>query len=128
MLILLLILLLSACTGAETTIQIHNDTEADARKIEEVILANPKLLQAVAVFHNQDLISGLNLKTFSRFNKEKIEKDIRSALEDKYPELDVTVSADLKIFRETTKLLEEDDKEKLTKQLEKLKKLLREET
>ena len=120
--------MLSGCGRPENVVQIQNDTHADDKKVEDVILNNKRLVSAVAVFHDKELISGVTVKTFSRFNKQKIEKEVKKELEDIYPELDVTVSADNKIIIETTKLLNEEDQKKLDKKFKKIKSLLEEET
>lgn len=124
----LLILLLSGCVHPESVVQIQNDTNADDKKVEEVILNDKRLASAVAIFHDKELISGVTVKTFSRFRKQKIEKEVKKDLEEIYPEFDVTVSADNKIIKETTKLLNEEDKEKINKKVKKIKSLLEEET
>ena len=97
-------------------------------KAEEVFLNDDRLVSAVAVFNEKNIVSGVTVKTFSRFNKKKIEKDIKKSLEEDYPEFDVTVSADGKIIQETKKLLKQEDKEKLAKKIKKVKSLLEEET
>lgn len=125
---LVLILLLSGCIRTENVVQVHNDTGADDEKIEEVIVTNSSLISAVAIFHDKDLVTALNLKTFSRFKKEKIEEEVKKDLEKQYPEYKVTVSADHKILRETTKLLHEEEGEKVAEKLKELKSLLEEET
>lgn len=124
----LIILLLSGCIRPESEVQIQNDTNADVMKAEEVFLNDDRLVSAVAVFNEKNIVSGVTVKTFSRFNKKKIEKDIKKSLEEDYPEFDVTVSADGKIIQETKKLLKQEDKEKLAKKIKKVKSLLEEET
>ena len=123
-----MILMLSGCIRPENVVQIQNETHADDKKVEDIILNDERLVSAVAVFHDDELISGVTVKTFSRFHKEKIEKEIKKDLEKVYPELEITVSADNKIIKETTKLLDEEDQEKLDKKLKKIKSLLEEET
>ncbi len=49
-------------------------------------------------------------------------------MEKLYPEKDITVSADSKIWMETNKLIDSDDKKEIGKKIEKLKSLLKEET
>ena len=51
-------------------------------KAEEVFINDERLTSAVAVFHENDLITGVTLKTFSRFKKEKIEKELKKKLEE----------------------------------------------
>lgn len=123
-----LILLLSGCVRPESGVQIQNDTNVDVMKAEEVFLNDDRLVSAVAVFHEKDIVSGVTVKTFSRFHKKKIEKELKKSLEEDYPEFDVTISADGKIIQETRKLLKQEDTEKLAKKIKKVKSLLEEET
>lgn len=125
---IVLILLLSGCVRPESGIHIQNDAGADLKKAEEIFVEDERLKSVVAVFHGEDLVSGVTVKTFSRFHKEKIEKELKKKLESHYPEAKITVSADNKIIQETAKLLNEKDKEKLNKKLKKIKSLLEEET
>ena len=82
-------------------------------------------MQRLPYFHENDLITGVTVKTFSRFKKEKIEKELKKKLEKLYPEMDVTVSADSKIWMETNKLSIQDDKKDIGKKIEKLKSLIK---
>lgn len=125
-LMIFMLVLLYGCS--ENGIKIHNDSSGDVAKAEEVFSADKRLTSAVTVFHDEDLITGVSLKTFSRFKKEKIEKELKEKLEEMYPELDVTVSADRKIWMETNKLIEADNKEAMDEKIDKLKSLLKEET
>lgn len=123
-----MVLLLSGCVRPENGVQIQNDTEVDVKKAEEVFENEERLVSTVAIFHEEDILSGVTVKTFSRFHKEKIEKELKEKLESIYPDFDVTVSADGKIIYETVKLLRQEQEGPLTKEIEKVKSLLEEET
>jgi len=120
------VILLSGCTGSG--FRIDNNSSEDHAKAEKVLENDKRLTSAVTVFHENDLLTGVTLKTFSRFKKEKIEKELKKKLEKSYPELDVTVSADSKIWMETNKLIESDNKKNQGKKIEELKSLIKEET
>ena len=120
------VILLSGCTGSG--FRIDNNSSEDHAKAEEVLINDKRLTSAVTVFHENDLLTGVTLKTFSRFKKEKIEKELKKKLEKSYPELDITVSADSKIWMETNKLIESDDKKDQGKKIKELKSLIKEET
>jgi len=120
------VFLLSGCSGSG--FRIDNNSSEDHAKAEEVLINDKRLTSAVTVFHENDLLTGVTLTTFSRFNKEKIEKELKKKLELIYPELDITVSADGKIWMETNKLIESDDKKGQGKKIEELKSLIKEET
>ncbi|HJF32692.1 MAG TPA: hypothetical protein K8V56_13090 [Sporosarcina psychrophila] len=123
---ILAVVLLSGCSG--DGFRIDNNSSEDHAKAEEVFKNDKRLTSAVTVFHDNDLITGVTLKTFSRFKKGKIEKELKKKLERIYPDLDVTVSADSKIWMETNKLADLDNKKNIGKKIEKLKSLIKEET
>lgn len=120
------LVMLTGCS--ENGIRIHNDSSEDARKAEEVFMKDKHLTAVVTVFHDKDLLTGVSLKTFSRFKKEKIEKNLKEKLEKIYPGLDVTVSADSKIWMETNKLIKSEHEKDIGEKIDKLKLLLKEET
>jgi len=124
--LILAAVLLSGCS--ENGFRIDNGSDADAAKAEEVLNSDDRLTSAVTVFHENDVIAGVTLKTFSRFKKEKIEKELKGKLEKLYPDLDVTVSADSKIWMETKKLMDFESEEKKGKKIKELKSLIKEET
>lgn len=125
-LMMVVLVMLAGCS--ENGIRIHNDSSEDVRKAEELFMKDNHLTAVVTVFHANDLLTGVTLKTFSRFKKEKIEKSLKEKLEKLYPELDVTVSADSKIWLETNKLINSDHEKNLGERIDKLKLLLKEET
>ena len=125
-LVVFAVVLLSGCSG--NGFRIDNNSSEDHAKAEEVLTNDKRLTSAVTVFHENDLLTGVTLKTFSRFKKEKIEKELKKKLESIYPGLDVTVSADSKIWMETNKLIDLEDKKDQGKKIEKLKSLIKEET
>ena len=124
--LLFVAVLLSGCS--ENGFRIDNHSDEDAAKAEEVFKSDERLTSAVTVFHENDVIAGVTLKTFSRFKKEKIEKELKGKLEKLYPDLDVTVSADSKIWMETKKLMILESEKKKGKKIKELKSLIKEET
>lgn len=125
-LVVFAVVLLSGCSGSG--FRIDNNSSEDHVKAEEVLLNDKRLTSAVTVFHENDLLTGVTLKTFSRFKKENIEKELKKKLENSYPGLDVTVSGDSKIWMEMNKLIDLEDKKDKAKKIEKLKSLIKEET
>ncbi|MER2088540.1 MAG: hypothetical protein ABS920_02300 [Sporosarcina sp.] len=120
------VVLLSGCSS--NGFRIDNSSSEDTTKAEEVFNNDKRLTSAVTVFHENDVIAGITLTTFSRFKKEKIEKELKKKLEDYYPDMDITVSADSKIRMETDKLIHLDNKKNMSKKIDKLKSLIKEET
>jgi len=121
-------LFLTGCSG-EKTIEINNQTNEDDRvAVEEIIQNTSEVYNGAAVFIEDHLLVAIQAKPWLDFKKRKIEKKMEEQLEEKFPDLNVLVSADYKLFWESKKLLEEEDEQKVKKQVEKLKKLAKEET
>lgn len=109
-------------------IHIYNESPANSNKAEEIFAEDDRLVSTNAIFHENEILTGVTVKTFSRFNKEKIEKELKKKLEEAYPDYDITVSADNKIVHKTSKLIQDKDDKKIGKELKKLVSLLKEET
>ena len=122
----LTLILLSGCSW--NGIRSYDGSKEESEKAEELFKNDKRVTAAATVLHEDDVITGVSLTTFSRFNKGKIEKELKKEMEKLYPEKDVTVSADSKIWMETNKLIDSDDKKGIGKKIEKLKSLLKEET
>ena len=125
---MLLILFLAGCAQIEKGVHIQNDTNEDIEKAKQVFEKDDRLISAIVIFHEKEILSGVTVKTFSRFNKAKIEKELTKKLEKIYEDFNVTVSADSKIIQETKKLMELEEKDKLPKKIKELKTLSEEET
>ena len=121
-------LLLSGCIRQEEGVHIYNDSEADSQQAEKILAEDQRLVSATAIIHQKKLVSGMTVRTFSRFHKKKIEKELKQQLERAYPDFEVTVSADNKIVHKTTEIIQNTDKEQLDEQLKKIVSLLKEET
>ena len=79
---LLLLLVLAGCVQLENGVHIQNDTDEDVEKAENVFEDDDRLLSAIAIFHEKEILSGVTVKTFSRFHKAKIEKELTKKLEE----------------------------------------------
>ena len=104
------------------------DPKRNLKRPKKLFKNDKRVTAAATVLHEDDVITGVSLTSFSRFNKGKIERELKKEMEKLYPEKDVTVSADSKIWMETNKLIDSDDKKGIGKKIEKLKSLLKEET
>ena len=122
----LTLILLSGCSW--NGIRSYDGFKEESEKAEELFKNDKRVTAAATVLHEDDVITGVSLTTFSRFKKGEIEKELKKEMEKLYPEKDVTVSADSKIWMETNKLIDSDDKKEIGKKIEKLKSLLKEET
>lgn len=124
--ILCILLLLSGCVPNEFTVE--NQTGEDANEAEELLKKDDRIKGAAALFHEDHLIVGVRVKTFDRFNKRKIAKELEKKLKETYPDLSVFVSADSKILTETNKLILKDDAKGIKKKIHYLISLSEEET
>lgn len=124
------VVLLVGCTSSskDKDILIQNNTNEDSTKVEEIVKNSEQISIAVIYLEGDDLVTALRMKTFSRFSKREIGKQIRKELKNAYPDMTVTVSVDNKAIIETKKLLKVDDKQVIGKEIKKLKSLIKEET
>nr|WP_106783861.1 hypothetical protein [Lysinibacillus timonensis] len=123
-------LLLAGCSSNEKEIEIF-DVLDDAEKREEVreIIENKnEIYSGTAIFVDDKLLLAVQAKPWLDFQKEKIEEDLQKQLEKKYPDLNVLVSADFKLYWEANKIVNEQDAQKVNAHVEKLTSLVKEET
>ncbi|KQL36667.1 YhcN/YlaJ family sporulation lipoprotein [Psychrobacillus sp. FJAT-21963] len=124
--VLLLFFLLSACSDESVHIVYPSNTSPE---IEEEIKHHDSVKGFQSVTDNNNVLVAIDIKRMSRFNKEKIEKKITKELEKKFPEKEVLVTGDLKVKWEIEKIIDQKLKsEKLTKSIEEIKSLSKEET
>ncbi|MCM3711204.1 YhcN/YlaJ family sporulation lipoprotein [Sporosarcina luteola] len=123
---LCVLLLLTGCIPND--FKFENHTDEDASKAEELLKKDNRIKGVAALFHDDHLLIGIRVKTFSRFNKRGIAREIEKKLKEEYPDLTVFVSADSKILTETNKLILKDDEKGLKKKIHHLISLAEEET
>lgn len=75
-----------------------------ANQAVENVLKMDHVTDAVAVNSQKEIFLAYRIKHMARFRLEKIESDVKKKLEKQFPDYKVTVSSDLKLFLETTKL------------------------
>lgn len=121
-------LFIAGCSD-EKTIEINNQyNDEQSGAIKDVIENTNSVHSGAAVFVEDYLLVAIQAKPWLDFKKRKIEKQMKEQLEEEFPDLNVVVSADYKLYWESQKLLEEKDEEKVKKEVEKLQKLAKEET
>jgi hypothetical protein len=123
---LCVLLLLSGCIPNEYKFENHTDENTSEAK--ELLREDDRIKGVAALFHEDHLLVGIRVKTFSRFNKRKIANEMEKELKEAYPDLKVFVSADSKILTETNKLILKKDEKGLKKKIDKLITLAKEET
>lgn len=121
-------IVLTGCMRLENGNHIYNDSQSDHLAAEKIFATDDRLVSTATIIHDDKLLSGVTVKTFSRLHKQKIEDELTKKLEEAYPEHEITVSADNKIVHETVKIVQNKDKEQLDEQLKRIVSLLKEET
>ena len=124
----LFILVLSGCVGNASGIHVYNNTSEKAEKAEDIFANDDRLRSVFVVFNEKDLLTGTTVGTFSRFHKEKIEKELKKKLQAEYPDAKILVSADNKIVMEIKKLTETTDEKEIGKKIKHIKSHSKEET
>lgn len=127
-LLIIIVFLLLGCSNVKNDIRVQNNSSEDPVKIKELLTKDERIKSAAVLFHERELLTAVRMKTFSRFSKRKIGKELEKKLKEYYPELNVTVSVDNKILMEMNKLMDMKKQEKVSKKIKKLKSLIKEET
>ncbi|WP_153731984.1 putative periplasmic lipoprotein [Sporosarcina obsidiansis] len=122
----ILLFLLTGCSEKGT--RIENTTTFNDDQLEKTLDHNEHVKLAIALLHEKDLIAGIRVNTFSRFQKKKIANELKEKLEKEYPELNITVSADSKVLLETQKLINKGKEGEYHKKIEKIKSIEKEQT
>ncbi|CAM5190125.1 Sporulation lipoprotein YhcN/YlaJ OS=Ureibacillus acetophenoni OX=614649 GN=SAMN05877842_101261 PE=4 SV=1 [Ureibacillus acetophenoni] len=123
-------LLLAGCSGNEKTIDVY-DVFDDAEKsveVRDVLNSNEDIYSGTAIFADNDLLVAVQAKPWLDYKKGKIEEELTKQLEDRFSDYNVLVSADYKLYWEANKLINEEDQQKVTDEVKKLKDLEKEET
>ena len=99
-----------------------------ANKIEEILQQEKDIEHANIIFIEDKILVAMQVKPWLRYKKKKIEKKVEEDLKKEFPTADLILSSDFKLHWESTKLIDENDKEKLNDEVDQLKKLSKEET
>ena len=102
--------------------------EEKANKIEEMLEQEKDIDHANVIFIEDKILVAMQVKPWMRYKKKKIEKRVEEDLKKEFPKADLIVSSDFKLHWESTKMIDKNDKEKLSEKVEDLKKLSKEET
>lgn len=124
-----LLLILAGCNDREKVVTYEpTDNVQNQQEIEKLLKEDNAIEQANLLVIEDELFVAMQLKPFEKWNRKKIEQEWKKKLEDKFSDSKVNVSADFKMFWESTKLIDEKDQKKMLKELHALKKLAKEET
>jgi Sporulation lipoprotein YhcN/YlaJ (Spore_YhcN_YlaJ) len=107
--------------------------QSPSKKAEEIAKKMEEITEVMAVNSDKELLVVFKMKHLQRFRLKKIENTVNKKLNKAFPDHKVTVSSDLKIYLETSKLKDKMKREKLSKKelskkIEKITKLSNEQT
>ncbi|MFC5543184.1 MAG: hypothetical protein C0P75_000755 [Bacilli bacterium] len=120
-------ILLMGCND-EKTLEVNNLGGEEAEEVKAIMENEESIYSGRAIFVEDQLMVAVQAKPWLDYKKTKIEKNLKKKLKESFPEYDITVSSDYKLYWEAQKLLDEEDSEKVKEKVEKLKKLKKEET
>ncbi|MFY4776947.1 YhcN/YlaJ family sporulation lipoprotein [Metabacillus sp. RGM 3146] len=137
----LFIFLVSGCSGKEKESEpqynlsnVHATSNPSiAEKAKKYAISTKEVTAARAVNTDKDLYIAVKIKQMNRFQVKPIKKKIKEKLKTLFPDMKVHVSADKKIFSELDELEKrldnpKMDKEKLQKELKRIKKDMKSDT
>lgn len=124
--------LLVACNGEQkekfATYHAEGDNKAQST-IEKLLKEEKSIEKGTAVFVDDVVLVGVQIKPFSKLKRSKIEKDLQKKFEKEFPGKEVLVSTDFKISWEAQKLMKKElTEEEVKKKIKKLQDLAKEET
>lgn len=120
-------LLLAGCSNdKEIDVYVQNDEEKNS--LQDTLNNTEEVYTGNAIFVDDELLVAIQVNPWIGFKERKIEKKLQKKLKKQYPNAKVLVSTDYKIYWETNQLLEEKNKENISKKIKKLKELAKEET
>ncbi|MCZ0756170.1 YhcN/YlaJ family sporulation lipoprotein [Anoxybacillus sp. J5B_2022] len=119
--------------STDGTARSHEESQSVAEQAVKQVKARNEIRDAVAVSTNRKLLLAYQVKQMDRFRMKQIAKDIQQQLELLFPDHDVTISSDLKLFWKTDELrgkIEKDhmSERKINQQINQLKRLSEERT
>lgn len=118
---------LTACSS-DQQIEIYTQSEEEKQSLEDTLKNTEGIVAGTAIFVEDELLVAIQVNPWLGFKERKVEKKLQKELEEQYPNLNVLVSTDYKLFWESNQLLDEEKKEKLGEEVKKLKDLAKEET
>lgn len=127
--LVLLLLLLAGCSERENVMTYKNSNDDKLQsEVAQLFKEDDQIEHANILLVENEIFVALQLKPFSKWNKQKIEKKWQKKIEEQFEEKTVLVSTDFKLYWESSKLLEEKSQQKVQTKLQHLKKLSKEET
>ncbi|MFJ5792017.1 YhcN/YlaJ family sporulation lipoprotein [Lysinibacillus sp. NPDC097162] len=119
--------LLIGCTEKEKFIVYgspQNEEELESLLKEEKFVEKTTVIQ-----YDDKMLVAVQIKPIKKWNKTKLEKKLQKKFDEKYPNKEIFVSADYKIFYEANKIKKDQlEDNKLSEKITELEKLAKEET
>lgn len=125
----LLCLLLVGCTGETEKFVVVDEysSSEESTSLEDELKKEKYVERAVALFVDDELLVVVQVNPLQKWRKGKVEEKLQKKYEEKYPDYQVLVSSDYKIYLESINLIEKEDPD-LVKKVKELKELAKEET
>lgn len=125
----LLCLLLVGCTGETEKFVVVDEysSSEESTSLEDELKKEKYVERAVALFVDDELLIVVQVNPLQKWRKGKVEEKLQKKYEEKYPDYQVLVSSDYKIYLESINLIEKEDPD-LVKKVKELKDLAKEET
>ena len=124
--LLLSISILSGCTEKEKFIVYGSPQNEE--KLESALKAEDYIEKSTVIQQDDKMLVTVQIKPWDKWNTAKLEKKLQKMFDELYPEKEVTVSADYKIFYEANKVKKEELKDdEITDKIKELIKLAKEE-
>lgn len=125
----LLCLLLVGCTGETEKFVVVDEysSSEESTSLEDELKKEKYVERAVALFVDDELLIVVQVNPLQKWRKGKVEEKLQKKYEEKYPDYQVLVSSDYKIYLESINLIEKEDPD-LVKKVKELKELAKEET
>lgn len=135
--------LCSGCTGNQNQsannndaniVKVHTSKPIDqsvANQAKEKVIKEEEISDVKAVNTDKELLFAVKINQFDRFRIKEIEKEVKEDLEKTYPDYNILVSTDLKMYLELEQLEQKLQKDKikkktLKKDFDKIKSLMKE--
>ncbi|MFJ7950876.1 YhcN/YlaJ family sporulation lipoprotein [Lysinibacillus sp. NPDC096418] len=126
LLLMLSISILSGCTDKEKFI-VYGSPQTEA-ELERVLKEEDYVEKTTVLQHDDKMLVAVQIKPWDKWKKAKLEKKLQKKFDKLYPNKEVFVSADYKIYYEANKAKKDKlEGEKISDKIKELKKLAKEE-
>jgi len=119
--------LLSGCNEKEKFI-VYGSPENE-KEVEAILKEHDFVDKTTVIQYDDSMLVAVQIKPWDKWKKAKLEKKLQKEFDEKYPNKDVLVSADFKIFYEANKIKKDKiEDNKLNDKIKELKELSKEES